>query len=464
MHYVMNDRLYVRGWPSHYRDANTPTQRAQRGKMAQVCRVLPHLKTLFSEGYKPLQKRNGRRIGSYHVAVSTALREWFVNSPGGARLDTSKLQLTEGIHALPRQLSAERAPGGVLIQWGKALSWRSPKLLLAARNADSDEWLTCTANIEGLYTLCATLPDSWRHCKVDIWIAFAADSQRVLTATRYASLGPAPASPTGGLHTPSSPPTVTPTAAPPSGKKTHTHAPKPIAVPPRPNCCACRFGLRDAYCTGVPGTTLSPQPMPRHAKRQAKRPPNPNRAPLNLLQGSVGQAVFSSWRQQPYVKSKSKQPKSPATARQAARQRAFAARARCASRLLPAFKAGWKHRVPLPNAFKFLMQQLHNASTNPQQLRLAAGEYHGPQGLKLSVQASQATISWRGPKGNPNDRLYAAIISHDMAYAASRCVPLTSQNVVFNLPSSVTADFGYAFITDASGTSVSESVCVKKEI
>lgn len=431
--------------------------------MAQVCQVLPHLKALFAEGYKPLQKRNGRRIGSYHVAVSTALQAWFVNSPNGLRLDTSKMQLTEGGHALPRQLTAARAPSGVLIRWAKALPWRNPKMLLAARNTDADEWLSCTADVAGLSTLLAALPDSWRRDKVDIWIAFAADSQRVLSATRYATLPPTSAPPSGGLPTPPSLPSVTPTPALPGGKKTPPRTPRPIAVPPRPNCCACRFGLRDAYCTGAPGATLAAQHAPMDGKRRTRRAPNPNRAPLGPLQGSVGPAVFSSWRQQQYVKSKPTRPKPPASPRQAAQQSAFAARARCASQLLPAFKAGMKRHTPPSSAFHLLMQRLLDARASPQRLQLAAGDYLRPQGLKLSVRGTQATISWRGPRGNPNDRLYAAIMSHDMAHTASRCVPLTYQKAVFNLPSGATVDFGFAFITDARGESVGESVCVKKE-
>ena len=60
VNYVSRGRLVARGWPKGYHDANTLGQRQQRGKMVQVCRALPYLKALLTEGYSAVVKRNGR--------------------------------------------------------------------------------------------------------------------------------------------------------------------------------------------------------------------------------------------------------------------------------------------------------------------------------------------------------------------------------------------------------------------
>ena len=121
VHYVMNNQLYVRGWPSRYRDANTTAQREQRGKMRQVCLVLPYLKKLLAEGYTPQQKANGRCVGSYHVAVAKALREWFIATPTGPTLPPSAIQLTEATRPIPGGMAATRQQERVALTLGAAL-------------------------------------------------------------------------------------------------------------------------------------------------------------------------------------------------------------------------------------------------------------------------------------------------------------------------------------------------------
>lgn len=461
VHYVMNNHLYVRGWPSRYRDANTQTQRKQRGKMAQVCQVLPHLKSLLAEGYRPLQKANGRRIASYHVAVSTALREWFVDSPTGPALDTSKIELTQGVRALPHKLATDRTRNGILIHWAKRPLWAGPRLLLAVKNTHSDEWVTHAMGIGHATSLLATLPDSWSDCKVEIFVAFVGDSQRVCTRTHAVTLLPTATSsavtiPTGPSHASVSlQPALRPGAKPAVPKR------QPITVPAKPNCCACRFGLRDVYCTAAPGSTIAPSAASSRQTRHHAAPPNPNRAPLGPLRGSVGPAAFSSWRGLHYVKSRPARRESPPRHELTPRQTTFAKRARCASRLLPAARTGLLPHGPASEAFRTLMQRLYEANGDPRRLRLACGSYLRPHDLKFSVLGSLATLSWSGPRGNPGDRLHVVVISRDESYAKSRCVPLAAQQVVFSLPEGANIDHCIVFISNHDGTKVGDSVCAE---
>ena len=187
MHYVMNNQLYVRGWPSHYRDANTAAQREQRGKMRQVCLVLPYLKKLLAEGYTPQQKANGRCVGSYHVAVAKALREWFITTPTGPTLPPSAIQLTEATRPIPGGMAATRQQERVELTLGAALPWTSPKLLLAARCSTTHEWIAEVVPVDGVTSLSLTLPRGWSAHRVELWTAFVGENQRARSSTIYSA-------------------------------------------------------------------------------------------------------------------------------------------------------------------------------------------------------------------------------------------------------------------------------------
>ena len=190
MNYVFKNQLCVRSWPKGYLDANTATQRCQRGKMAQVCQVLPRIKNLLAAGYAPLVKRNGRRVGSYHMAVSTALREWFAPSPGGDRLNCARLQLTDGIQPLPIGLRAARHKGMLCIAWHAPLRWHGAKLLLAVRNPMGNQWIALPITLKDGATSTAThLPKAWQGATVEVWIAFAGRGKWAKTKTFHATIG-----------------------------------------------------------------------------------------------------------------------------------------------------------------------------------------------------------------------------------------------------------------------------------
>ena len=190
VNYVCRGQLCLRSWPKGYRDANSAAQRRQRGRMAQVCAVLPHVKELLTAGYASVTKRNGRRVGGYHAAVSTALREWFVPTPQGDRLDCARLQLTDGVHALPEGLRIERRNGKLIVSWSAALPWNAPRLLLAAREAKTNQWIAAPEVVEkGSSGVGVRLPKAWRGKGIEVWVAFVGDAQRVKTKTLHATLG-----------------------------------------------------------------------------------------------------------------------------------------------------------------------------------------------------------------------------------------------------------------------------------
>ena len=198
VNYVCRGQLCVRSWPKGYRDAKTAAQCRQRGRMAQVCAALPHVKELLTVGYAAVTKRNGRRVGGYHAAVSTALREWFVVTPQGDRLDCARLQLTDGVLALPEGLRMERRSGKLIVSWGTALPWSAPRLLLAAREAKTNQWIAVPVVVgKGSRGVEVRLPKAWRGKGIEVWLAFVGDGQRVKTKTLHATLGahttPAPA-------------------------------------------------------------------------------------------------------------------------------------------------------------------------------------------------------------------------------------------------------------------------------
>lgn len=196
VNYVSKNQLCVRSWPKGYLDANTATQRRQRGKMAQVCQVLPRIKNLLAAGYAPLVKRNGRRVGGYHMAVSTALREWFTPSPGGDRLDCARLQLTDGIQPLPIGLRAARHKGILRIAWHAPLRWHGAKLLLAVRNPIANQWIGLPTTLEDGATSTAThLPKAWQGAIVEVWIAFVGCGKWAKTKTFHATIGTSRTSP-----------------------------------------------------------------------------------------------------------------------------------------------------------------------------------------------------------------------------------------------------------------------------
>ncbi len=174
VNYVSQGQLCVRSWPRGYCDANTPDQRRQRGRMAQVCNVLPYIKNLLAIGYSPQIKRNGRTVGSYHVAVSTALREWFAATPKGDTLDCARIRLTDGMRPLPMGLRIERSSETLRIAWGTALQWNAAKLLLAVQEPIANQWVSVPISLEkGAKEVTVRLPATWRGRKVEVWIAFA---------------------------------------------------------------------------------------------------------------------------------------------------------------------------------------------------------------------------------------------------------------------------------------------------
>ena len=196
VNYVCHNQLCVRSWPRGYRDAKTAAQRQQRDKMAQVCNVLPHVKSLLSLGYSPLAKRNGRRVGGYQMAVSRALREWFTPTPQGDALDCARLQLTDGIRQLPQGLHAQRHGNKLHVSWGASLAWSKPRLLLAAREPKADQWLSVAIPLEGKNTAIeAQLPKAWKGKRIEIWIAFVGEGKGARTATYHAGVA-APQKPT----------------------------------------------------------------------------------------------------------------------------------------------------------------------------------------------------------------------------------------------------------------------------
>ena len=186
VNYVSRGQLCVRGWPRGYRDAKTPDQRRQRGRMAQVCNVLPYIKNLLAIGYSPRIKRNGRTVGSYHVAVSTALREWFAPTPQGDAFDCARLQLTDGMRPLPVGLRIERGSETLRIAWGMALQWNAAKLLLAVQEPIANQWISVPESLEkGAKEVTVRLPAAWSGREVEVWIAFVGKGNGTKSKTHH---------------------------------------------------------------------------------------------------------------------------------------------------------------------------------------------------------------------------------------------------------------------------------------
>lgn len=220
VNYVFRDRLCVRGWPQGYHDANTPAQQRQRGKMAQACGVLPHLKALLMEGYTPIVKRNGRKVSSYHVAVGVALREWFVQAAQVFRFDPARIRLTDGVGQLPAGLAIGRSGGALLVSLGAPLPWGEKKLLLAVRCQKESQWVSGVLRLNaGEKRIEMELPESWRGQGLEVWVAFVGNGGRSKTATRYAVL-PAGATLGGGASAGST--SRAPTPRPPRVRKCGT--------------------------------------------------------------------------------------------------------------------------------------------------------------------------------------------------------------------------------------------------
>ena len=220
VNYVFRDRLCVRGWPQGYHDANTPAQQRQRGKMAQACGVLPHLKALLMEGYTPIVKRNGRKVSSYHVAVGVALREWFVQTAQGFRFDPARIRLTDGVGQLPAGLAIGRSGGALRVSLGAPLPWGEKKLLLAVRCQKESQWVSGVLGLKaGEERIEMELPEAWRGQGVEVWVAFVGNGGRSKTATRYIVL-PAGATLGGGASVGSR--SIAPTPRPPWARKSGT--------------------------------------------------------------------------------------------------------------------------------------------------------------------------------------------------------------------------------------------------
>lgn len=243
VNYVSGGQLCVRSWPKGYRDANTAAQRRQRGKMVQVCGVLPFLKAIFAVGYAPLIKRNGRRVGSYHMAVARALREWFDKTPRGEELNVAKIELTDGIRALPEGLSVARVGDEVRVAWVDAKWRRGARLLFAARARGSGQWVGTPVPLEkGAAGVLLQLPAGWKREAAEVWLAFVDGDGRAKSRTRYMQLA-APVT-AGAGHSGAESPMLLPQAT--KGHKSPARRTPPV---PPPGCRgACRFGLRGWYC------------------------------------------------------------------------------------------------------------------------------------------------------------------------------------------------------------------------
>lgn len=157
--------------------------------MAQVCRVLPHLKVLLAEGYTPQTRRNGRKVGSYHAAVATALKEWFEDSMHGPQLVTSRLRLTDGVAALPEGLAIARLKDTLRVSWRSALRWQGAKLLIAIHGPRGKECV-CKVIPLAASAMGATvrLPATWRKGTIEAWGAFVSNGGRIRTQTHHATL------------------------------------------------------------------------------------------------------------------------------------------------------------------------------------------------------------------------------------------------------------------------------------
>lgn len=191
VNYVACGQLCVRSWPSHYHDANTDAQQRQRGRIAQVCNALPFVKELLALGYSPRTKRNGRTVGSYHAAVSTALRSWFIQTPQGDTLDLSRMRLTDGIHVPPKGLSVKRIGQDLQIAWAYAIPWQGASILLAAREVASNQWVSLPCRPEqGATCMIIQLPEAWKGKTVETWVAFVGNHSRLKTKTHYEKIAP----------------------------------------------------------------------------------------------------------------------------------------------------------------------------------------------------------------------------------------------------------------------------------
>ena len=191
VNYVSQGQLCVRSWPRGYRDANTATQRRQRGRMAQVCNALPFVKELLALGYSPRTKRNGRTVGSYHAVVSTALRSWFIQTPQGDTLDLSRIRLTDGVHVPPKGLSVKRIGRDLQIAWAYAIPWQGVSILLAAREVASNQWVSLPCQPEqGATSVTIQLPPAWKGKTVETWVAFVGNNGRLKTKTHYEKIAP----------------------------------------------------------------------------------------------------------------------------------------------------------------------------------------------------------------------------------------------------------------------------------
>lgn len=191
VNYVACGQLCVRSWPSHYHDANTAAQQRQRSRMTQVCNALPFVKKLLTLGYSPRTKRNGRTVGSYHAAVSAALRSWFTQTPQGDTLDLSRMRLTDGIHVPPKGLSVKRIQQNLEVSWASALPWKRASILLAAREVASNQWVSLSCQPEqGATSVTIQLPPAWKGETVETWVAFVGNHGRLKTKTRYKKIAP----------------------------------------------------------------------------------------------------------------------------------------------------------------------------------------------------------------------------------------------------------------------------------
>ena len=171
--YVSHGQLMARGWPKGYRDANTLEQQRQRGRMVQVCNVLPYLKGVLAEGFAPSVKRNGRCVSGYHAAVGAA-----------------RIRLTDGSRALPAGLTLARGRGVVRVAWGAGLPWGGRRLLLAMRQESLGQWVCVSVALgDGATEVAVRTLAAWEGREVEVWVAFVGENGRVRTLTHRAVLG-----------------------------------------------------------------------------------------------------------------------------------------------------------------------------------------------------------------------------------------------------------------------------------
>jgi len=184
--YSMHGKTYIRSRPSHYKDAKTRSQLAQREVMNVVTEYMSPFKELFRITYA------GVAVGKapYHAAKSYLMNHALEGEYPDQRINLKKALISKGPVMLPSEIQITRQQEGLLFTWdtttdNKYAKTRDTLIVIsrAKKNHIVDYQCTGVYRRDGKFLWQSGFQNP--SDKFDIWVAFRNYGETELSDSLY---------------------------------------------------------------------------------------------------------------------------------------------------------------------------------------------------------------------------------------------------------------------------------------